>query len=138
LNTDLDSAWPNLLTPPNVKFWQHEWTKHGTCSFETDAWAYFDLDLQIGKRINLDATLKAAKIVPDNKQGYAMADFNSTIFASLQAYPELMCEKRKRGIIHLLEIRGCLDGTGASYKNCTCSSNSCGNQPTKKNIIFTM
>jgi len=39
--------------------------------------------LQIQKKINLDATLKAAKIVPDVKKFY-------TIFASLRAYPELI------------------------------------------------
>jgi len=140
LNTDLNSAWPNLLKPTNLIFWQNEWTKHGTCtSFQQDQWKYFALGLEIQKRINLDATLKAANIVPDDNKYYTMADFNSTIFASLRAYPELMCEARKDpkgrkgGLFYLLEIRVCLDEAGANYKNCTNSPKSCG---TGKNIIF--
>jgi len=69
-------------------FWQNEWRKHGTCTtFQVKPWNYFALGLEIHKRINLDAIQKAANIVPDDKKYYKIEDFNSTIFASLRAYP---------------------------------------------------
>lgn len=130
----MDDAWPQLRMQPNTDFWQHEWKKHGTCStLQKKPLDFFELGLQIRKRINLDAILKAANIVPDDKKFYTAADFNNTIFASLNAYPELMFEARrglkghKGGLYYLLEIRVCLDPTGSSYKNCTNSPNSCGN-----------
>jgi ribonuclease I len=129
LSSNLGTEWPNLKTNSDYDFWKAQWNNHGTCSsFSTRPLDYFQLALNILKKSMkpLDAILIAGKIVPKNSGTYPKTDFNMTIFNSVSAYPQLHCLTDPKGDYYLVEIRLCLDHSGASYINCTRPSNTCG------------
>ncbi|CAJ2655599.1 extracellular ribonuclease LE-like [Trifolium pratense] len=125
LNSALASNWPNLLSKPDYEFWTHEWEKHGRCSsLPNSPLDYFRLALSIQSKHNLWNILTAATFVPNRT--YPKNLYNMTIFQSTGAYPELSCLQDRKNNYHLLEMRLCLDHSGASYINCTDPSNTCG------------
>jgi ribonuclease I len=47
MRTSLDFHWPNYLGR-NIVFWEHEWNKHGTCTYEVfDQTQYFSTVIHI-------------------------------------------------------------------------------------------
>jgi ribonuclease T2 len=58
IHTALLSTWPNLIAGEHVDaFWQHEWTKHGTCAESVPAFDgelnYFNQSVTLNRQINL-------------------------------------------------------------------------------------
>ncbi|XP_022756013.1 ribonuclease 3-like [Durio zibethinus] len=54
---NLSSLWPNLTDPQdlssNLKFWEHEWKKHGMCSdYPDQPRDYFNSALQLRRGLN--------------------------------------------------------------------------------------
>lgn len=57
--------WPTLSCPSKdgLKFWGHEWKKHGTCAESIlDQHAYFETTLKLKNKINLLHALEGAGI----------------------------------------------------------------------------
>ncbi len=58
IQTDLESTWPNLIAGQHEDaFWEHEWTKHGTCAESVPAFDgelnYFSQSVALNRQINL-------------------------------------------------------------------------------------
>ncbi|XP_065034168.1 ribonuclease 1-like [Musa acuminata AAA Group] len=63
--------WHSFRCPSSDghSFWQHEWDKHGTCSFSTfDQLSYFTAALNLKKKVDILSWLKAEGIFPDNNK----------------------------------------------------------------------
>ncbi|GFS40571.1 ribonuclease 1 [Actinidia rufa] len=63
LTNRLQKDWPTLACPSGdgLKFWGHEWNKHGTCSEDVlDQHSYFEKGLDLKKKANLLEALKSA------------------------------------------------------------------------------
>src|ERR1043165_6915656 len=57
----LGQKWPSITYTKDKDFWQAEWSKHGTCSL-LEAEKYFQLTLDLYKRVNIKMRLKASGI----------------------------------------------------------------------------
>ncbi|XP_048474371.1 ribonuclease T2-like isoform X2 [Rhincodon typus] len=72
--TDLHKYWPSLTTNSTFKFWQSEWTKHGTCGTCADnmscPYKYFSLALELRMKFSIDEFLSATGIKPSCYNGY--------------------------------------------------------------------
>ncbi|KAK9277063.1 hypothetical protein L1049_006602 [Liquidambar formosana] len=63
LISSMQKSWPTLACPSGdgLKFWSHEWDKHGTCSESVlDQHGYFEAALNLKKKTNLLQALKSA------------------------------------------------------------------------------
>ncbi|KAG5521578.1 hypothetical protein RHGRI_033960 [Rhododendron griersonianum] len=61
----LEKDWPTLACPSGdgIKFWGHEWSKHGTCSESLlDQYSYFQKALDLKAKANLLQALQTAGI----------------------------------------------------------------------------
>ena len=61
----MEKDWPSLSCPSSdgIKFWTHEWEKHGTCAESIlNIRAYFQIALDLKKKSNLLQALKNAGI----------------------------------------------------------------------------
>jgi ribonuclease T2 len=136
LKDGLDVYWPNVkepeTSPEHVEFWQHEWSKHGTCS-------------GLDQRTYFLSALRSSLSTPD------IVQYGSTVDKSvlLEAYGGAdkvvaVCSKGK----FLSEVRSCLavgeDGMPKEQIPCPMKAleeNSCGDSiiipkfPSKKGQI---
>ena len=121
LKVGLDMYWPNVkepeFSPEHDEFWQHEWTKHGTCS-------------GLSQKDYFESALQRFLPTPD------IVHYGSTVekTALLEAYGGsdrvvAVCNKEK----FLTEVRSCLavgeDGIPGEQIPCpqkALSENSCG------------
>lgn len=57
----MQTEWPTLACPSGdgLKFWSHEWEKHGTCS-TLDQHTYFQITLDLKNQVNLLQALVSA------------------------------------------------------------------------------
>lgn len=63
LISSMEKEWPSLSCPSSngMRFWSHEWEKHGTCAqSELDQTEYFEATLKLKKKLNLLKILKNA------------------------------------------------------------------------------
>ncbi|KAL6953243.1 ribonuclease T2 [Sarracenia purpurea var. burkii] len=63
LTSRLEEDWPTLACPSGdgLKFWEHEWDKHGTCSENAlDQHSYFQKALDLKYKANLLQALNTA------------------------------------------------------------------------------
>ncbi|KAI9297310.1 base non specific RNase Rh [Neoconidiobolus thromboides FSU 785] len=108
LESDMNTYWASYKGD-NPAFWEHEWSKHGTCysvfapncyssySKGQDARDYFKTGLKLRSEFNLYQTLKSSGIVPGGS--YPRNDFIAAL-NKLGAQVQLIC---KSGAIN--EIR---------------------------------
>jgi len=63
LISSMEKNWPSLSCPSSngMRFWSHEWEKHGTCAqSELDQSEYFEAALKLKQKVNLLQILKNA------------------------------------------------------------------------------
>lgn len=63
LISSMEKEWPSLSCPSSngMRFWSHEWEKHGTCAqSELDQTEYFEATLKLKKKLNLLKVLNNA------------------------------------------------------------------------------
>jgi len=63
LISSMEKNWPSLSCPSSngMRFWSHEWEKHGTCAqSELDQSEYFEATLKLKQKVNLLQILKNA------------------------------------------------------------------------------
>lgn len=117
LQSQLKTAWPNLrLNGADADFWRTQWNKHGTCSLSTfQQLGYFQRALDLWRNDNITSILRNNGISPRLNTPYPKSDILKAIRTSrnIGVDPELICFGN-----YLLEIRLCLDPTGAHYIPC--------------------
>ncbi|XP_017784591.1 PREDICTED: ribonuclease Oy [Nicrophorus vespilloides] len=111
---ELQVYWINIEanTPP-YSFWQHEWSKHGTCAAELDSLNnelnYFKTGLQWIQLYGMGNILAKANIKPDSK-GYNIYEIYGAIKKLMHKNPVVECvwDKKLKALL-LSEIRICFD-----------------------------
>ena len=88
LQPDMITHWTDTTTfsKANVAFWNHEWTKHGTCSGHTQL-QYFAVALWVGMRIDPNLALQNANLAPSATQAYPKTLLETILQASLYCDP---------------------------------------------------
>jgi len=120
---DLHKYWPNLMdNTPADSFWEHEWSKHGTCACQNDLCTqrgYFEKAMKIRADLGVDSLLAKMNVKPDKEKSYSMTDIQKA-FAQYPGAIKYQCDHpphEKFQAISQLEI--CLDKQ--SYKPVKCS-----------------
>jgi ribonuclease T2 len=113
--------WPNLDFGHGHtadSFWDHEWTKHGTCAADgsmpgiSDELSFFTYALKTHAKLPFSAALQRAGIVPDSSATYSLSQINNA-FSSLSYSVIPWCEKdRKTHSLNLMRLYTCIDKTG--------------------------
>jgi len=112
LNKDMLSYWPSY-TGDNRKFWEHEWTKHGTCAGKPNStlateFGFFSTTLSLRAQHDIASHLKKASIIPDATQSYSASDVQAALTPIGGQAPLLGCVN-KGGQQYLHEVSFCLD-----------------------------
>ncbi|RWS21172.1 ribonuclease Oy-like protein [Leptotrombidium deliense] len=124
----LNKYWPSCVKR-NEEFWQHEWNKHGTCSYGSPMLSgqqnYFTGTLKLYHYINLNAGLQTLRITPHSfgrKSAYALEQIRFALFQIYGKRVTFSCRrvktyaKRKSQILH--EIFFCFDKYTMRLINC--------------------
>ncbi|KAF3320267.1 extracellular ribonuclease LE-like protein [Carex littledalei] len=120
LQRTMEEYWPTLACPTGngLKFWAHEWDKHGTCTESTlDQHSYFLSALNLYKKANLLKALQDAGIEPDDRF-YSVDSIKLAIKESVGFTPGLECNKDGSGNQQLSEVYLCVDKSGQKFINC--------------------
>ncbi|KIK70755.1 hypothetical protein GYMLUDRAFT_235173 [Collybiopsis luxurians FD-317 M1] len=99
----MNTYWINL-DAPNVDFWAHEFSKHGTCISTFDVACYgstykahadvvnfFDSVIRAFHQYPTFDMLAAVGILPSNKTGYAIEEIQNALIAQTGALPYIGC-----------------------------------------------
>ncbi|KAK1283463.1 hypothetical protein QJS10_CPB21g00635 [Acorus calamus] len=116
----MQSDWPTLACPSGdgLKFWKHEWEKHGTCSeSELDHHAYFETALKLKDQLNLLQVLKSSGIEPDGGF-YSLKSIKAAIKEGTGYTPGIECNVDESRNSQLYQIYMCVDSSGTSLINC--------------------
>nr|BAF35965.1 St-RNase [Pyrus communis] len=123
LKPQLEIIWPNVFNrADHESFWQKQWDKHGTCGSPTiiDKNHYFEtvIRMYITEKQNVSYILSKANINPDGR-GRTRKDIEIAIRNSTNdKEPKLKCQKKKNGIIELVEVSLCSNYLGKNFINC--------------------
>ncbi|KAK9707236.1 hypothetical protein RND81_07G182300 [Saponaria officinalis] len=120
LLSQMKVKWPTLSCPSNdgIKFWTHEWDKHGTCSESVlDQHSYFQAALDLQSQLNLLHALTTAGINPDDRK-YSFGDIKDAITNSTGFTPAIKCNKDTARSSQLYEIYFCVDTSGTNLIEC--------------------
>uniref|UniRef100_A0A6V7QUN2 Uncharacterized protein n=1 Tax=Ananas comosus var. bracteatus TaxID=296719 RepID=A0A6V7QUN2_ANACO len=93
----MQKHWPTLACPSNdgLKFWGHEWNKHGTCSESVlDQHSYFETALRLQKETNLLEILRESGIRPGGF--YSLDEIKEAIKEGLGFAPGIECNRMSR------------------------------------------
>ncbi|KAI4339373.1 hypothetical protein MLD38_024324 [Melastoma candidum] len=121
LLSSLEKGWPTLACPSGdgVKFWTHEWEKHGTCSeSQLDLHDYFETALKLKNQANLLQTLKDAGIKPDD-EFYDMESIKDAIKGGIGYEVGIECNHDASGNSQLYQVFICVDKSGTEFVECT-------------------
>ncbi|XP_043699571.1 extracellular ribonuclease LE-like [Telopea speciosissima] len=125
LTSSLKSNWPTLACPSSngLKFWSHEWEKHGTCSESVfDQHGYFETTLNLKKKVDLLQILENAGIQPDGGF-YSLESIKGAIRDGSGYSPGIECNVDDSGNTQLYQIYLCVDKSG-SFTECPVFPNS--------------
>jgi len=98
----MDTYWVDIHGR-NEQFWEHEWSKHGTClsTFETscfpnytegeEAVIYFQTVVSLFKTLPTYQWLAAAGITPDDSRTYSLSTITSALQSVAGVTPALDC-----------------------------------------------
>ncbi|KAF7809117.1 extracellular ribonuclease LE-like [Senna tora] len=115
------TSWPSLGCPSsnNIKFWKHEWSKHGTCSESVglDQHAYFQHTLDLKDQIDLLQILQDAGIKPDGSF-YNVSSIEEAIEKGSGYFPGIRCNFDASRNSQLLEIYLCVDKSATRFIDC--------------------
>ncbi|KAL4346735.1 hypothetical protein GQ457_17G015890 [Hibiscus cannabinus] len=116
----MEKEWPTLSCPSNdgIKFWTHEWTKHGTCSeSELDQRQYFEAAIALKRKANLLHALTDAGIKP-NDEFYKMEEIRDAIKEGVGYTPGIECNVDQSGNSQIYQVYLCVDTSGSDFIEC--------------------
>ncbi|XP_058096467.1 ribonuclease 3-like [Magnolia sinica] len=117
---EMQTDWPTLACPSNsgIKFWSHEWQKHGTCSESVlDQHGYFQAALNLKKQANLLQILMDAGTEPDDRF-YNLNRISTAIREATGYTPGIECNVDEDGNRQLFQIYMCVDTSGSNFIQC--------------------
>ncbi|PON58311.1 Ribonuclease T2-like [Parasponia andersonii] len=120
LTSSMQKNWPTLACPSGsgLKFWEHEWEKHGTCSESVlDQHAYFQTTLNLKRKVNVLQVLKSAGIQP-NGEFYSLANIREAIQNGVGYSPWIECNVDTSGNSQLYQVYLCVDTSGSNLIEC--------------------
>ncbi|KAI5679024.1 hypothetical protein M9H77_09974 [Catharanthus roseus] len=124
----MEQKWPSLNCPSSdgVKFWTHEWKKHGTCSLLNEH-DYFQSALDLKEKANLLQVLKDAKIEP-NGDFYSLESIEKAIKQGVGYSSSLQCNFDVGQNQQLYQVYLCVDKSAKEFIDCPISprGRSCG------------
>lgn len=115
----MQKDWPSLACPSSdgVRFWSHEWEKHGTCS-TLNQHKYFKTALDLKAKSNLLYVLKDAGIVPNGKL-YDIENIKDAIRKAVGYTPFVECNVDQRSRNHqLYEVYLCVNSSATEFIEC--------------------
>merc|ERR1711871_18285 len=136
LATDMNQYWSSLKGHGgNVEFWDHEWTKHGTCSPQidqgTNVHSYFNTTLGLRAQVDTYGALAAAGILPG--KSYSAMSVQGAIKKAVGVTPTLGCVGKDLAVVGLcfdketVKLQDCSDSivhnTHDSVSNCDLEEN---------------
>ncbi|KAJ8721273.1 hypothetical protein PYW07_002048 [Mythimna separata] len=114
IEDELEQVWPNIYKGTSrYSFWEHEWTKHGTCAtglqpFDSQ-FKYFSKGIEWSKKYPyIMETLNAAGIFPDDAKKFSAEEFAAAVKARTKKDPMISC-LAVDGVTYLEEIHLCFD-----------------------------
>ncbi|KAI9085457.1 hypothetical protein K1719_032618 [Acacia pycnantha] len=116
----MEKNWPSLSCPSSngLRFWSHEWEKHGTCSeSELDIRDYFEKALQLKQKVNLLKILKDAGIEPDDGF-YSVESIQEAIKEAIGFTPGIECNRDSAHNSQLYQVYLCVDTSGSDLIEC--------------------
>lgn len=110
IRKDLNTYWPTLM-PGNTdqSFWDHEWSKHGTCAGPHNQLGYFNTTLSWRRELDVYNVLAASSVVPG--KSYNASDFDAAFTKAHGAAAMLGCDRGNK----LREVSFCLANPTAQY-----------------------
>ncbi|XP_062111605.1 extracellular ribonuclease LE-like [Humulus lupulus] len=120
LTSSLQKNWPTLACPSGsgLKFWEHEWEKHGTCSESVlDQHAYFQTTLNLKRKVNLLQVLKSAGIQP-NGDLYSIENIKEAIQNGIGYSAWIECNVDSSGNSQLYQVYLCVDTSASNLIEC--------------------
>lgn len=122
LGSRLKQDWPSLACPSSdgLRFWGHEWDKHGTCSSEplVDQHAYFKAALDLKNKANLLQALDNAGIKPANGKYYSLESIKEAIKESTGYTPFIECNVDSSRNPQLYQVYMCVGKSGSEFIKC--------------------
>lgn len=108
--------WPNLYTDTQIEsFWEHEWTKHGTCALSINSQIknqddYFSVSLGLRDKFDFGPILAEANIIPSDTLLYSLDNILNAIQAKLGVRPLTTCFIQKDSNIQIFsQMQICFD-----------------------------
>ncbi|XP_058096466.1 extracellular ribonuclease LE-like [Magnolia sinica] len=131
LTSKMQTNWPTLACPSGngLKFWEHEWEKHGTCSESVlDQHGYFQAALTLKKQVNLLQILENAGIQP-NGGFYSLSSISTAIREATGYTPGIECNVDENRNSQLYQIYMCVNTSASNFIQCPVLPNSrCSSQ----------
>ncbi|MFS8028929.1 putative ribonuclease T(2) [Helianthus anomalus] len=121
LKSVLQEHWPTLTCPSgdSLKFWRHEWKKHGTCAESIfDERGYFEAALSLKKKANLLHALEVAGIRPADGIFYTLAQIKDAITKGVGYAPFIECNVDSSGYHQLYQVYQCVDASASNFIEC--------------------
>lgn len=101
-----------------MRFWSHEWEKHGTCAeSELDIHEYFEKGLQLKEKANLLKFLKDANIEP-NDEFYSLESISDAIKQAVGFTPGIECNRDSAHNSQLYQVYLCVDTSASDFIEC--------------------
>jgi ribonuclease T2 len=120
LLSSLRAKWPTLACPTNdgVRFWGHEWEKHGTCAANVfDEHSYFQAALRLRDSLGVLRALTAAGVNPDGGY-YTLDQIKDAISQGTGFEPYVECNRDESGNSQLYQLYFCVNAAGDSLVEC--------------------
>nr|XP_027191023.1 ribonuclease DdI-like [Cicer arietinum] len=126
----LNSNWPGLkqidqqIRFNNIRFWEHEWKAHGTCSYPLFTFReYFETGLNLYAKHDLMAILAREGIKPGKL--VSKVDIVNAIYKHINFKPQIECALYGN-TYYLYEIRLCFTVSKTpQYQNCNAQYINC-------------
>ncbi|CAM6081751.1 unnamed protein product [Calypogeia fissa] len=119
LLAEMDDDWGSLACPSSdsENFWNHEWSKHGTCSGMNEH-DYFQAALNLYTTYDITGALANAGIKPDGRQ-YKVEDIQNAISNALDGHlPGIECNKDDKSSKQLYQVYICVSTDGSTLIDC--------------------
>ncbi|CAL4998939.1 unnamed protein product [Urochloa decumbens] len=120
LLSSMRAKWPTLACPTNdgVRFWGHEWDKHGTCAADVfDEHGYFAAALSLRDQLGALNALTAGGVNPDGGY-YTMDQIKGAIRDGTGFEPYVECNRDESGNSQLYQLYFCVAAAGDSFVEC--------------------
>ncbi|BHF80544.1 ribonuclease T2 activity [Sparganum proliferum] len=110
---ELRQEWADVRKNKPLRFWHHEWAKHGSCAIQDklipSQLAYFQAALNLKRYFNATKIFTENGLRPSNRTEYVTESVRTVLRMHLGHVPQLNCQWNRGGPASLIEFRICLD-----------------------------